>query len=163
MSEPSEVYIYLGCRSFVHFFMHTVCGQLPDDTLMELAGGIYGCLIHEERLQMNEKVVVFNIRAAGILPVCVNHAAFATIEFPAGSLESTFRDLFAVDRSADNTVLSIEAKLAQGKPSAYYSYEVPMAGDLRQTLVQGRDMPIPQLQPMRFVASIKPIPYLGLA
>jgi hypothetical protein len=152
--STSELYIYLGFASRVHFYFHVRQGEENADAIVEECGQVYNLMIHEERLDRDEAVVVYNVLGGGrVLPVFVTHESFVVIDFPDGALAMMLGRLAQADRSNDEQLIVISAV-----PGMLALSRIDLTDELRGMIRQA-DQPF-DFEPLRQVMTKKPLTYL---
>lgn len=166
----TEIFTYLGRQAqesgSVHGFLHTQVTSMTTDAILEMAGGLMNSLIHEEFIERDDKVLVFNLlpEKESILPVLVDHVNFRPIEFPPASVADFLSRLVKADRSADTDLLVVKTTLHNGRPVMYETYLVEKPEDLnniKTTLKRIGDSEMPTVEPLRYCLTQKHIPYLN--
>jgi hypothetical protein len=157
------MFMYLGKASRVHFFFHIVASDVSGATLANMGGDLYNLMIKETMIEADDNLLVFNLLAVRIVPVCASHASFAMATFPANALERVLKSLLGADRTNDESFMVIAALMLDRQPVEYSLYEIPrgpeMAAILRTLAALGAGAS-PPLSPLQRVMSLKPIGYL---
>jgi hypothetical protein len=156
-----ELFLYLGKRSHVLFFFHLHHVARDEDGLGQMCCDVYNTLIQFDSLDIDDKVVVFNLDVSPttdgqIQPVYVDHVTFATMQFPEGAIAQTFVDLFAAERPHDQEMLVIKALLNGGKPACYQLCTLPNSSAMQTYGPKFVKRGSPKLKELICMVSIKP-------
>lgn len=113
-----EIFIYLGYSCQTYFFMHTQFNpDLSKKTVIVMSGQIYNCMIHDQMIKFNDKVVVYNIMKNNKhIAVIIDHDTFQPMEYPVNLLENMLIRLIAIERNHSNFCIKTDG-------SKYEMYE----------------------------------------
>jgi len=121
----SEVFINMDYNSNTFWFVHTQHdSDLTDETVIEMCGQSYNCMIHQKQIGYNDKMVVFNIMRDGrIIVVIINHKTFPNMIYPRKFLKNTLIKLFSLTDQT-NEVITI---MTDGKKYDFYKLNTTLS------------------------------------
>jgi len=165
----SEIFTYLGRQpqeyGAVHAFMHTQCTAMSSNAILEMTGGLMNALIHEEFIECNDKVLVFNLSVENnsILPTLVDHIDFKPITLPETELPGFLSELLRANRDQNTDLLLVKAIIQNGIAVMYESYildDKEHIKNITTSIYQMRDTKLPPFDQLETCYTKKPIPYL---